>query len=175
MCFTFLAAKGGEVGDSRVEAGPDRDGRVPAGREAADLGVDIHLPHRHRRRHVIRGGRPTTTWCPQATSRRAGWVWMSDLKPWRPTVRSSVTPGWSCGTAPWACSSWEAFAGGTRGVAQAVAGSDGYTVIGGGDSAAAVRQMGLDAEMSHVSTGGGASLEYLEGKDLPGVAALQRN
>ncbi|HKY47173.1 MAG TPA: phosphoglycerate kinase, partial [Acidimicrobiia bacterium] len=69
---------------------------------------------------------------------------------------------------------WDAFRGGTETVARALAECDGFTAVGGGDSAAALRVLGLEDEVSHLSTGGGAGLEMLEGKELPGVAVLKK-
>jgi len=84
-------------------------------------------------------------------------------------IRGAKTVFWN---GPMGVFEWEPFAGGTKAVAEAVAAVEGYTVVGGGDSVRAISELSLDGDVDWVSTGGGASLELLEGKELPGVAAI---
>ena len=99
----------------------------------------------------------------------AGWLGL-DIGPdsradFARRIRGAKTVFWN---GPMGVFEWEPFAEGTKVVAQAVASVEGYTVVGGGDSVRAVNELGLDEQISWVSTGGGASLELLEGKELPG-------
>ena len=91
-------------------------------------------------------------------------------KQYRQVIMDSATVVWN---GPMGVFEMDRFAEGTKAVAQAMNDTEALTVIGGGDSAAAVRKFGLEEGISHISTGGGASLEYLEGKVLPGVACLE--
>ena len=106
----------------------------------------------------------------------AGWLGL-DIGPdsradFADRIRAAKTVFWN---GPMGVFEWEHFAEGTKSVAQAVASVDGYTVVGGGDSVRAVNELGLDDRISWVSTGGGASLELLDGRALPGVAAIPEN
>jgi phosphoglycerate kinase len=170
MCFTFLAAQGHGVGDSLFEPG-----KVDAVREllarAEREGKGILLPtdvvvaddFAENARHRI----------VPASGIENGWRGL-DIGPetaaaFAAAVRDARTVFWN---GPMGVFEWPAFAAGTRAVAEAVASTDAYTVVGGGDSAAALAQFGLAEKVDHLSTGGGASLELLEGKTLPGVAVL---
>jgi phosphoglycerate kinase len=106
----------------------------------------------------------------------AGWLGL-DIGPasrelFAEHIRGAGTVFWN---GPMGVFEWEGFAGGTKAVAQAVADADAFTVVGGGDSVRAVNELGLEQRISWVSTGGGAALELLEGKELPGVAAIPEN
>jgi phosphoglycerate kinase len=172
MCFTFLAAQGYGVGDSLLEAD-----RLDAVRgmlaTAQDKGVQLLLPTDVVVAKEISDDAETRV--VPADAIPDGWKGL-DIGPdsvaaFGKALTDAETVFWN---GPMGVFEVAPFAQGTKGVAEAVAASPGMTVVGGGDSAAAVRQLGIAERFGHISTGGGASLEYLEGKTLPGVAALEQ-
>jgi phosphoglycerate kinase len=172
MAFTFLAGEGVDVGASRVEE--DRVSEVAERVAAARArGVEVLLPIDVVVAPDFDEHAPPSTVDIGAIP--AGMLGL-DIGP-----RTAALYAEAVGRArailwngPMGVFEWDAFAAGTRTVAEAVAAADdAFTVVGGGDSAAAVRLFGLEDRIDHVSTGGGASLEFLEGKDLPGIAALR--
>jgi phosphoglycerate kinase len=170
MCFTLLAAQGKEIGDSLVE--PDQlDAVQGLLARAKDSGVRILLPSDVVVANGFKADAEYTTVSADAIEK--GWMGL-DIGPesaraFAEEVSGARTVFWN---GPMGVFEWAPFADGTRTVAEAVASCDGHTVVGGGDSAAALAQMGLAGKVDHLSTGGGASLEMLEGKTLPGVAAI---
>lgn len=173
MAYTFLKAQGHEVGNSLLQA--DQLDQVKGFlAEAEKRGVELVLPvdvlaatgfaadaeHEVVEATAIPADREGLDIGPKTRELFAG------------KLADAKTVFWN---GPMGVFEFEAFSGGTRAVAEALVKSDAFTVVGGGDSAAAVRQLGLPEDgFSHISTGGGASLEYLEGKELPGVSALEK-
>jgi phosphoglycerate kinase len=171
MAFTMLAADGASVGRSLVE--PDRFEDVRAARVKAEArGVRIELPV-----DVVAAAEPSAD--AAATTVDATEI-PDDLKGldigprtiarFADILADAKTVLWN---GPMGVFEIERFAAGTKGVAEAVAGASAFTVVGGGDSIAAVRDLGLEASFDHLSTGGGASLEFLEGRALPGITILE--
>ncbi|MCW2566764.1 MAG: pgk [Mycobacterium sp.] len=169
MCFTFLAAQGHGVGDSLLEA----DQLDTCRRLLAAAGDKLVLPTDIVVADAFSADANTQVVAADAIPDGGKGL---DIGP-ESVFRFAAELG-GAGTVFWngpmGVFELAPFAEGTRGVAQAVADCPGLTVVGGGDSAAAVRTLGLDeSAFTHISTGGGASLEYLEGKTLPGLAALE--
>jgi phosphoglycerate kinase len=169
MAYTFLSARGTRVGASRVEADQIDVARGVLERAAARR-VALYLPVDHVIAERFAADAPARIAGPDVPD---GWMGL-DIGPrtradYAAAIAGARTVVWN---GPMGVFEWEAFAAGTRAVAEAVAASRGTTVVGGGDSVAAVERFGLAARVTHISTGGGASLELLEGKTLPGVAAL---
>ena len=172
MAYTFLKAKGVEVGRSRVES----DKLTLAGRalDASErLGINLLLPVDHV---VAREPKPESESRIVNDAAIPKEMMGLDIGPktralFAAHIGSAKTVFWN---GPMGMFEVEKFAEGTRAIARAMAANrNATTVVGGGDSAAAVEQMGLADKLSHISTGGGASLEFLEGRPLPGVVALE--
>jgi phosphoglycerate kinase len=170
MAYTFLMAQGVSVGRSLVE--PDK---VEAAREilakATALRVTIQLPEDH-----VIAERLDAKAATQVVPRDGippGWLGV-DIGPrtvaaFTSAIGEAKTVVWN---GPMGVFEMPLFAKGTNGIATAVASSEATTIVGGGDSVAAVNQAGVAERITHISTGGGAFLELLEGRELPGVAAL---
>ncbi len=171
MCFTFLRAGGLPTGTSRVEEELVDSVRALVER-AAERGVEVHVPTDVVAAPSFDAAAPASTVAADAMpdGQMGLDVGPDTVEHYGATIMAAGAVFWN---GPMGVFEWEAFAGGTRGVARAMAETGAYTVVGGGDSAAAIRSFGLADRVSHVSTGGGASLELLEGKDLPGLVALR--
>lgn len=172
MAYTFLKAQGHDVGSSLCELDQLEYAREMIAK-AKELGVDLLLPVDNVIADKFAADANT-----QITSNDIPSGWMAlDIGPkttelYANAIKNAKTVVWN---GPMGCFEMPAFAKGTFGVCAAVAevkANGGVSIIGGGDSVAAVNKSGLAPQMSHISTGGGASLEYLEGKALPGVVAL---
>ncbi len=172
MAFTFLAAEGLDVGASKVEQDQiDTVGRLV--RDARDRGIEVLLPVDVVLAPEFSASAPATTAAVGAfpADQMGLDVGPETAERYAQAIMDAGSVFWN---GPMGVFEWDAFAGGTRRIATAMAETSGFTVVGGGDSAAAIRGFGLDDRVDHVSTGGGASLELLEGRDLPGVVALRR-
>lgn len=169
MANTFLLAQGAEVGSSLAERERLADARTVLER-ARELGVRVLLPTDAVVAHSLDDAEGTVV----AVGSIPADASIFDIGP--DTVRAFAavigTAGAVFWNGPMGVFEREPFAAGTHGVAEAVAASPGFTVVGGGDSVAAVEQAGLADRIGHISTGGGASLELLEGRTLPGLAAI---
>ena len=172
MAYTFLAAQGHKIGNSLCEADQMDYAREMIA-EAEKRGVKLLLPV---------DSIEADKFDPEANTKVVGldvddnWIGLDigpeTVKLYSEAIKAAKTVVWN---GPMGCFEMEKFSKGTFGVCDAVAevkANGGISIIGGGDSVAAVKKSGLADKMSHISTGGGASLEFLEGKELPGVAAL---
>ncbi len=170
MAYTFMRALGHSVGTSICE-----EDKIELAKslmaKAEEKGVKFLIPQDNR---VGKEYAPDTeNMLVNSDEIPDGWMGL-DIGPkteelFADAVKGAGTVIWN---GPMGVSEWEAFASGTVAVAKAVAESGSISIIGGGDSAAAVKKLGFSDKMSHISTGGGASLEYLEGKELPGIACI---
>lgn len=170
MAYTFMKSLGHQIGDSLLDA-ENVELASEMMKKAEAKGVKFLIPVDNR---IGKEYKPDTESkiCP-SDEIPDGWMGL-DIGPKTEKLFAEALKG--AGTVIWngpmGVSEWDNFASGTTAVATAVANSGAISIIGGGDSAAAVQKLGFADKMSHISTGGGASLEYLEGKELPGIAAL---
>lgn len=169
MAYPFCRVKGHPIGSSKYEMGGEALARQVLD-QAQKKGVSVILPEDHVVAQKLDRGVPTRVVDQEIP---AGWLGL-DIGPktveaFKKALSRAKTVLWN---GPLGVFEFPPFDRGSREIAQFISMLQATTVIGGGDTAACVKQLGLEEKMSHVSTGGGASLEYLEGKVLPGIAAL---
>ncbi len=171
MAYTFMKYLGHSIGNSLLEADwVEKAGEMM--KEASDKGVSFLIPIDNKVGKEY--DENTESMVVYSDEIPEGWMGL-DIGPtsqelFAKAIRGAGTIIWN---GPMGVSEWKQFEDGTVAVAKAVAESGAISIIGGGDSVAAVTKLGFADKMSHISTGGGASLEFLEGKELPGIAALQ--
>ncbi|MCF7898153.1 MAG: phosphoglycerate kinase [Candidatus Omnitrophica bacterium] len=170
MAYTFLKAKGQEVGSSLLEADMLELVQKTLAK-AKEKGVDILLPLDHIVTDDIKAGKNLKT--TEGVDIESGWIGVDigpkTQKEFGEKIKTAGTIVWN---GPMGIFENDLFSQGTKSIAEAITESQAVSVIGGGDTAAAVKKFQLEEKMSHISTGGGASLQYLEGKELPGISAL---
>ncbi len=171
MAYTFMKYLGHNIGTSLLEADwVEKAGEMM--KKAEDKGVKFLIPVDNKVGKEY--DEKTESQVVNSDEIPDGWMGL-DIGPKTQEIFADAIKG--AGTVIWngpmGVSEWDNFAAGTISVAKAVADSGAISIIGGGDSVAAVTKLGFADKMSHISTGGGASLEFLEGKDLPGICALQ--
>ena len=173
MAYTFFKAKGLPVGKSLVEDELLDNARDLEARAKA-RGMALELPVDHVVAEKIAAGAPTATLAtgdPAIGDRLGLDIGPKTVERYNKIIAGAKTVVWN---GPMGVFEIDAFAAGTIGIAHAVAAVKGTTIVGGGDSVAAVTRAGVADRITHISTGGGASLEFLGGRTLPGVAALER-
>ena len=170
MAYTFFKAMGHSIGTSLVDE-DNIENALAMMQKARERGVNFLLPVDN----VIANRYAEDAECMRIYSDSIPDGWMGlDIGPktaelYAKSIKGAGTVIWN---GPMGVSEWENFAQGTVAVAKGVAESGAISIIGGGDSAAAIKKLGFEKQMSHISTGGGASLEFLEGKELPGIACI---
>ncbi len=171
MAYTFIKAMGHEIGDSRFEEDKLAYAREMMGK-AETKGVRFLLPLDNVcADHFAADAKPVVFDSDSVPAKYMGLdIGPRTIAVFSDAIKEANTVVWN---GPMGVFEFETFAEGTRGIARAIAESDCVSIIGGGDSAAAVDQLGYADKMTHISTGGGASLEFLEGLELPGIACLQ--
>jgi len=171
MAYTFVKAQGGAIGTSLCED-DKMDLALSLVAKAQEKGVKFLLPVDNKCATAFDNDAPSVVCDVNAVPE--GYMGL-DIGPktiqlYTDAVKDAKTVIWN---GPMGVSEFENYAAGTRAVAEAVAQSDAISIVGGGDSTAAIEKLGFADKITHISTGGGASLEFLEGKELPGIACLQ--